>query len=255
MVHSVAGLIAKGALTRARPFRSPHHSASMAALTGGGLRAKPGEVSAWRTTACCSSTSCRSSPPRRWTRLRQPLETGEVDGRPRQRPRPLSGPRAAGGGDEPLPLRPRRRRPRRLRHARRAASSDYQSRISGPLMDRIDLQVEVPAGHRRRPGPAAAGRGHGRGRRPRRRRPRHPGERAAPASATAPTAAQRPRRGRLRWSAIAAPRRRRPRAADPRRRGRRPHRPRLDPHPAAGPHHRRPGRLRRPCAASTSPRR
>jgi magnesium chelatase family protein len=45
MVHSVAGLIAKGALTRVRPFRSPHHSASMAALTGGGLRAKPGEVS------------------------------------------------------------------------------------------------------------------------------------------------------------------------------------------------------------------
>ncbi len=45
MVHSVAGLIAKGQLSRARPFRSPHHSASMAALTGGGLKAKPGEVS------------------------------------------------------------------------------------------------------------------------------------------------------------------------------------------------------------------
>lgn len=45
MVHSVAGLIARGELTRARPFRAPHHSASMAALTGGGLKAKPGEVS------------------------------------------------------------------------------------------------------------------------------------------------------------------------------------------------------------------
>jgi len=45
MVHSVAGLIARGALTRARPFRAPHHSASMAALTGGGLKVKPGEVS------------------------------------------------------------------------------------------------------------------------------------------------------------------------------------------------------------------
>ena len=45
MVHSVAGLIARGELTRARPFRAPHHSASMAALTGGGVRVKPGEVS------------------------------------------------------------------------------------------------------------------------------------------------------------------------------------------------------------------
>lgn len=45
MVWSVAGLIAKGELTRARPFRAPHHSASMAALTGGGVRARPGEVS------------------------------------------------------------------------------------------------------------------------------------------------------------------------------------------------------------------
>ena len=45
MVWSVAGLIERGALTRDRPFRSPHHSASMAALTGGGHRAKPGEAS------------------------------------------------------------------------------------------------------------------------------------------------------------------------------------------------------------------
>lgn len=45
MIWSVAGMIARGALTRERPFRSPHHSASMAALTGGGLKARPGEVS------------------------------------------------------------------------------------------------------------------------------------------------------------------------------------------------------------------
>ena len=45
MVQSLAGELADGAISRRRPFRNPHHSASMAALTGGGLRVKPGEVS------------------------------------------------------------------------------------------------------------------------------------------------------------------------------------------------------------------
>ena len=45
MVQSVAGLLEDGRISRARPFRAPHHSASMAALTGGGLKVKPGEVS------------------------------------------------------------------------------------------------------------------------------------------------------------------------------------------------------------------
>jgi magnesium chelatase family protein len=45
MIASVAGAIEGGALTNRRPFRNPHHSASMAAMVGGGLRAKPGEVS------------------------------------------------------------------------------------------------------------------------------------------------------------------------------------------------------------------
>jgi transcriptional regulator with XRE-family HTH domain len=45
MVASVAGTLTGGRLTRTRPFRAPHHSASMAALVGGGLRVRPGEVS------------------------------------------------------------------------------------------------------------------------------------------------------------------------------------------------------------------
>ena len=45
MIHSVAGALAGGALTDRRPFRSPHHSASMPALVGGGVHAKPGEIS------------------------------------------------------------------------------------------------------------------------------------------------------------------------------------------------------------------
>lgn len=45
MIHSVAGMLPDGGLVRRRPFRDPHHSASVAALVGGGLRARPGEVS------------------------------------------------------------------------------------------------------------------------------------------------------------------------------------------------------------------
>ena len=45
MIHSLAGLLSEGGINRARPFREPHHTASMAAIVGGGKGAKPGEVS------------------------------------------------------------------------------------------------------------------------------------------------------------------------------------------------------------------
>lgn len=77
MVHSVAGLIARGALTRTRPFRSPHHSASMAALTGGGLKAKPGEVSLAHNGVLFLDELPEFSA-QALDSLRAPLETGEV---------------------------------------------------------------------------------------------------------------------------------------------------------------------------------
>ncbi|MFI4935125.1 MAG: YifB family Mg chelatase-like AAA ATPase, partial [Caulobacterales bacterium] len=77
MVHSMAGLIAKGALTRARPFRAPHHSASMAALTGGGMRAKPGEVSLAHNGVLFLDELPEFSA-QALDSLRGPLETGEV---------------------------------------------------------------------------------------------------------------------------------------------------------------------------------
>ncbi|MFL5296251.1 MAG: YifB family Mg chelatase-like AAA ATPase [Phenylobacterium sp.] len=142
MVHSVAGLIARGELTRARPFRAPHHSASMAALTGGGLKAKPGEVSLAHNGVLFLDELPEFSA-QALDSLRGPLETGEVivaraNAHVRYPARVqlvaamnpcrcgLGGPGRGACGRAPR------------------CQSDYQGRISGPLMDRIDLQVEVP---------------------------------------------------------------------------------------------------------------
>lgn len=77
MVWSLAGMIARGALTATRPFRSPHHSASMAALTGGGIKAKPGEVSLAHNGVLFLDELPEFSP-QALDSLRTPLETGEV---------------------------------------------------------------------------------------------------------------------------------------------------------------------------------
>ena len=143
MIHSVAGLIAKGELTRTRPFRSPHHSASMAALTGGGLKAKPGEVSLAHNGVLFLDELPEFSA-QALDSLRQPLETGEVvvaraNAHVRYPARvqlvaAMNPCRCGLGGTGKGACG---RAPR--------CQQSYMGRISGPLMDRIDLQVEVPA--------------------------------------------------------------------------------------------------------------
>lgn len=143
MVHSVAGLIARGALTRDRPFRSPHHSASMAALTGGGLKAKPGEVSLAHNGVLFLDELPEFGV-QALDSLRAPLETGEVMV-------------ARANFHVRYPARVQlvaAMNPCRCGHggAGRGACGkaprcqrDYQGRVSGPLMDRIDLAIDMPA--------------------------------------------------------------------------------------------------------------
>jgi magnesium chelatase family protein len=142
MVHSLAGELMGGKLRIERPFRAPHHSASMAALVGGGTRPKPGEVSLAHHGVLFLDELPEFAP-QVLDSLRQPLEIGEtVIARANHRiayPARIQlvaamNPCRCGGG---TPGHACKRGPR--------CAADYQARISGPLLDRIDLQIEVPA--------------------------------------------------------------------------------------------------------------
>ncbi|MGH6755009.1 MAG: YifB family Mg chelatase-like AAA ATPase, partial [Bradyrhizobium sp.] len=145
MIASVAGEIEGGALTARRPFRAPHHSASMAALTGGGMRAKPGEISLAHNGVLFLD-ELPEFDARALDSLRQPLENGEVAvSRANHRVTyparfmlvAAMNPCRCGHAYEPGYSCKRGRIDR--------CTADYQGRISGPLMDRIDLRIEVPA--------------------------------------------------------------------------------------------------------------
>ena len=142
MIHSLAGLLGEAGLVRSRPFRDPHHSASMAALVGGGLRARPGEVS----LAHLGVLFLDELPEFQrgvLDALRQPLETGRttvaranahVTYPARGQMVAAMNPCRCGYLDDPVQACTRAPK----------CAQDYQSKISGPLFDRIDLHVEVP---------------------------------------------------------------------------------------------------------------
>ncbi len=145
MIHSVAGILAGGALTDRRPFRSPHHSASMAALTGGGIHARPGEVSLAHNGVLFLD-ELPEFQPNALDALRQPLETGVVSvSRANHRityPARFQliaamNPCRCGKANEPGYAC--------KRAPNEKCIAQYQGRISGPLLDRIDLSIEVPA--------------------------------------------------------------------------------------------------------------
>ena len=143
MIHSIAGQLAGGKLSDRRPFRAPHHSATMAALVGGGLRAKPGEASLAHHGVLFLDEFPEFAP-QVLDALRQPLETAEcVIARANHRvsyPAAIQlvaamNPCRCGMAGEPGHTCARGPR----------CMADYQGRISGPLMDRIDIRIDVPA--------------------------------------------------------------------------------------------------------------
>ncbi|MFW2589203.1 YifB family Mg chelatase-like AAA ATPase [Sagittula sp. SSi028] len=143
MVHSVAGLLTDGGISRMRPFQEPHHTASTAALIGGGRRAQPGEISLAHNGVLFMD-ELPEFPRAVLDTLRQPLETGEVM---------VS--RANAHVRYPARfLLMAAANPCRCGHLADAnlacskaplCAEDYLGRISGPLMDRFDLRLDVPA--------------------------------------------------------------------------------------------------------------
>jgi magnesium chelatase family protein len=143
MVHSLAGALSEGRIGAERPFRAPHHSASMAALVGGGIKPRPGEAALAHLGVLFLDELPEFSP-QVLDALRQPLESGEVAiARANHRityPSRVQliaamNPCRCGRAGEPGYA---------CRFGKNCAER-YQSRVSGPLIDRIDLQIEVPA--------------------------------------------------------------------------------------------------------------
>ncbi|MEI8393844.1 MAG: YifB family Mg chelatase-like AAA ATPase [Rhodospirillaceae bacterium] len=143
MIHSIAGLLEDGRLLRRRPFRDPHHSASLPALVGGGSRARPGEISLAHQGVLFLD-ELPEFPRASLESLRQPLETGRatvsranhhVTYPARVQLVAAMNPCRCGYLDNPA-----------LACARAPkCAADYQAKISGPLFDRIDCHIEVPS--------------------------------------------------------------------------------------------------------------
>ena len=143
MIHSVAGVLPSGGLVRQRPFRDPHHSASSVALTGGGLKARPGEMSLAHRGVLFLDELPEFPRPVLET-LRQPLETGtimiaranhHVSYPARFQLIAAMNPCACGFlGDAAKGCK-----------QQPGCGQTYQTRLSGPLLDRFDLRIRVPA--------------------------------------------------------------------------------------------------------------
>jgi magnesium chelatase family protein len=142
MIHSLCGLLSEGGISRIAPFREPHHTASMAAVVGGGRRASPGEVSLAHNGVLFMD-EFPEFPRNVLETLRQPVENGEIM-------------IARANAHVKYPCRfmlVAAANPCKCGYLSDAAKAcarapgcgdDYLGRISGPLLDRFDLRVDVP---------------------------------------------------------------------------------------------------------------
>lgn len=145
MVHSLAGLLNEGGISRDRPFRDPHHTASMAALIGGGRAARPGEVSLAHNGVLFMDEFAAFSRAVLDT-LRQPLETGKVTVASARAHVTYpcgfmliaaANPCKCGYLTDASPACSRAP----------VCGEDYMGRVSGPMMDRFDVRVDVSEVH------------------------------------------------------------------------------------------------------------
>lgn len=141
-IHSIAGLLQDGHLITTRPYRAPHHSASMPAMVGGGLKAQPGEVSLAHHGVLFLDELPEF---KRQTleALRQPLESGVISiARANAhitypaRFQLIAAMNPCRCGYLGVPGHECARAPK--------CAQEYQSKISGPLLDRVDIQIDVP---------------------------------------------------------------------------------------------------------------
>lgn len=143
MIHSLNGSLPEGGLMRHAPFCDPHHNASMPAMVGGGRGARPGQVSLAHNGVLFLD-ELPEFPRQVLETLRQPIETGEVtvaraSAHIRYPCRFLlvaaANPCRCGHLADPARACPRAP----------LCGADYLGRISGPLMDRFDLRLDLPA--------------------------------------------------------------------------------------------------------------
>ena len=142
MIHSLSGMAPEEGIIRVRPFRDPHHSASLPAMVGGGVRCKPGEISLAHLGVLFLDELPEFNRPT-LEALRQPLESGRaVVARANahityparvQLVAAMNPCRCGYYGDA---SRECARVPR--------CAQDYQNKISGPLLDRFDITIDVP---------------------------------------------------------------------------------------------------------------